>query len=67
MKEQSLALEKSILSRGGSKHTNEKRDKVIRIRRRLYEELGKLGTAQNDLDDVISELVAFWEKHHRND
>ena len=65
MKEQTLALEKAILSRGGSLHKDEKRDRVIRVRQWTYERLGEFGSSKNDFDDVIFTLIEFWEKHHK--
>jgi hypothetical protein len=65
MKDQTLALEKAILSRGGSFHKDEKRDRVIRVRQWTYDRLGELGSSKNDFDDVIFTLIEFWEKHHK--
>jgi hypothetical protein len=65
-KEQIQALEKTILSRGGSLHKDEKRDsRVIRVRQWTYDRLGELGSSKNDFDDVIFTLIEFWKKHHR--
>jgi hypothetical protein len=53
------------LSRGGSLHTDEKRDVTIRVRSWTKEKLKELGTSGNDNDDVIFMLIEFWEKEHR--
>ena len=53
------------LSRGGSLHEEEKRDRVIRVRQWTYDKLGELGSSKNDFDDVIFLLIEFWERHHR--
>lgn len=52
------------LSRGGSLHTNEKRDVTIRVRRWTKEKLKTRGASGNDNDDVIYMLIDFWKKHH---
>ena len=65
MNDQIQALEKAILSRGGSLHKDEKRDRVIRVRQWTYDKLGEFGSAKNDFDDVIFTLIKFWEDHHR--
>ena len=65
MNEQLQAWEKAILSRGGSLHKDEKRDRVIRVRQWTYDRLGELGSSKNDFDDVIFTLIDFWEKHHK--
>jgi hypothetical protein len=66
MNEQIQALEKNILSRGGSLHKDKKRDRVIRVRQWTYDRLGELGSSKNDFDDVIFTLIEFWEKHHKD-
>jgi hypothetical protein len=58
-------LKVDILSRGGSLHTDEKRDVTIRVRRWTKDKLKKLGTSGNDNDDVIFTLIEFWEEHHK--
>jgi len=63
MTRQELNL-KTILSRGGSLHTKEKRDVTIRVRSWTKEKLKSLGTSGNDNDDVIYMLIEFWEKNH---
>ncbi len=55
----------TILSRGGSLHKDERRDRVIRVRQWTYDKLGELGSAKNDYDDVIFTLIQFWEEHHK--
>jgi hypothetical protein len=63
MHSQLQALEN--LSRGGSYHKDQKRNRVIRVREWTYEKLGSMGTSENDKDDVIFMLIQFWEKHHK--
>ncbi len=63
MTRQQLKTE-AVLSRGGSLHTDEKRDVTIRVRKWTKEKLKQLGTSGNDNDDVIFMLIDFWEKHH---
>jgi hypothetical protein len=63
MTQENLKLE--ILSRGGSLHTKEKRDVTIRVRKWTKEKLKTMGSSGNDNDDVIFQLIEFWEKHHR--
>lgn len=65
MNEQFQDLQKTNLSRGGSLHKDEKRDRVIRVRQWTYDRLGQLGSSKNDFDDVIFTLMEFWEKHHK--
>jgi hypothetical protein len=55
----------TILSRGGSLHTDEKREVTIRVRKWTEEKLKQLGTSGNDNDDVIFMLIDFWEREHR--
>ena len=54
-----------ILSRGGSLHTDEKRDVTIRVRKWSKDKLKTLSVSGNDNDDVIFMLIEFWEKHHK--
>ena len=67
MSSQMQAVEKQIkLPRTGGRgaeHKNEPRNKGIRIRAALYKKLAGLGTVENDMDDVVSMLYDFWEKH----
>ena len=63
MTRQELNL-KTILSRGGSLHTDEKRDVTIRVRKWTKEKLKTMGSSGNDNDDVICMLIDFWEKNH---
>jgi hypothetical protein len=62
MNDQTLALEKTILSRGGNLHKNEKRDRVMRVRDWTVKKLGEFGTADNDRDDVIFMLLQDHEE-----
>jgi hypothetical protein len=55
---------KAVLSRGGSLHTDEKRDVTIRVRSWTKEKLKTMGSSGNDNDDVIYMLIDFWEKNH---
>jgi len=48
----------------GADHKSEPRDKTIRIRSALYKKIVKLGTAENDVDDIVSMLYEYWEKSH---
>jgi hypothetical protein len=48
----------------GADHKSEPRDKTVRIRSALYKKIVKLGTAENDVDDLVSMLYEFWEKSH---
>jgi hypothetical protein len=48
----------------GADHKSEARDKTIRIRSGLYKKIVKLGTAENDVDDIVSMLYEYWEKSH---
>jgi hypothetical protein len=57
-------LRTEILSRGGSLHTDEKRDVTIRVRSWTKEKLKTMGASGNDNDDVIYMLIEFWEKNH---
>jgi hypothetical protein len=50
-------LKTEILSRGGSKHTKEKRDVTIRVRNWTKDKLKDYGTSGNDNDDVIFLLM----------
>jgi hypothetical protein len=50
----------------GSLHKNEPRDKVVRIRSRLFKEMSasKLARRFNvDFDDIMSEVWDFWKRH----
>ena len=58
-------IQTSILSRGGSLHKDERRDRVIRIRQWTHDKLGEFGSSKNDFDDVIFTLIEFGEKHHK--
>jgi len=57
-------LETETLSRGGSMHTDEKRDVTIRVRKWTKSKLKTMGASGNDNDDVIYMLIDFWEKNH---
>jgi hypothetical protein len=47
-----------ILARRGTEHKDEKRDRVIRVRSKTYENLVKLGqTILDDFDDIISRMI----------
>jgi hypothetical protein len=48
----------------GADHKSEPRDKTVRIRSALYKKIVKLGTAENDVDDIVSMLYEYWEKSH---
>ena len=43
-----------------------KRTKIVRLRESTYEELRKWGEMGNDTDDIVSMMLEFWEKHHRD-
>jgi hypothetical protein len=46
------------LARRGTEHKKEKRDKLIRVRSRTYEDLVGLGQSiLDDFDDIISRLI----------
>jgi hypothetical protein len=49
----------------GVYHRDQPRDKNVRLRTELYKKIVKLGTAENDVDDLVSMLYDFWEKHHK--
>jgi hypothetical protein len=53
------------LARGGMRHKDEKRTKIVRLRESTFSELRKLGEMGNDTDDIVSMLLEFWEKHHK--
>lgn len=51
-------LQTSQLARRGTEHKEEKRDRVIRVRSKTYENLVKLGESiLDDFDDIISRMI----------
>jgi hypothetical protein len=53
------------LARRGTEHKKEKRDKLIRVRSRTYDELVGLGeTILDDFDDIISRLIKEHKERH---
>ena len=68
MSEQVQALKKQTkMPRTGGRGANNKdepRDKGIRIRTALYKKLVKLGNVENDVDDIVTMIYDFYEKHH---
>ncbi len=63
MSDQVQALEN--LSRGGNLHKDQKRNKVMRVREWTFDQLGNLGTAKFDNDDVIFMLLQEHEELHK--
>jgi hypothetical protein len=52
----------------GSLNKNEPRDKVVRIRSKLFKEMSESDLARGfnvDFDDICSEVLEFWKKEHR--
>jgi hypothetical protein len=53
----------------GALHKDKPRDRVIRIRSDLYDEMtaSELGrkSFNTDLDDIISEVWEFWKQRHK--
>lgn len=46
------------LARRGTEHKKEKRDKLIRVRSKTYDDLVDLGQSMlDDFDDIISRLI----------
>jgi hypothetical protein len=46
------------MARRGTEHKEEKRDKLIRVRTRTYDDLVGLGQSMlDDFDDIISRLI----------
>jgi hypothetical protein len=61
-------IQTAQMARRGTEHKEEKRDKVVRIRSGLFEEMSnsKLGRKWNvDFDDICSEVWDFWKEHHK--
>jgi hypothetical protein len=55
------------MARRGTEHKEEKRDKLIRVRSRTYDDLVALGeTILDDFDDIISRLIKE-HKERRHD
>lgn len=53
-----------ILARRGTEHKDEKRDRVIRVRSKTYEDLVKLGQSiLDDFDDIVSRLIKEHKEH----
>ena len=71
MSEVIQALKKKRLPRTGGRgmyNKNQPRTKNVRLREELYKKIVALGTAENDVDDLVSVLYDFWEKeHHKGD
>ena len=52
----------------GSLHKDEPRDKVVRIRSKLFNEMIESELARRfnvDFDDICSEVWEFWKKEHK--
>jgi hypothetical protein len=52
----------------GSLHKDEPRDKVVRIRSKLFNEMIESELARRfnvDFDDICSEIWEFWKKEHK--
>jgi hypothetical protein len=56
-------LQAAQMARRGTAHKDEKRDRLIRVRSRTYDDLVELGqTMLDDFDDIISRLI----KEHKD-
>jgi hypothetical protein len=64
---QELKAPEEQLARRGTEHKGEKRDKLIRVRTRTYEELVRLGESiLDDFDDIISRLIKEHKERRAN-
>ena len=53
----------------GSLHKDQPRDKVVRIRSKLFKEMSESELARRfnvDFDDICSEVWEFWKKEHKS-
>ena len=66
---QALKKPKKMPRTGGRGEYNkeEVRDKTVRFRTSLYKKIVKLGTAENDIDDIVSMLYDFWWEKHQSE
>ena len=56
-------LQAAQMARRGTAHKDEKRDRLIRVRSRTYDDLVELGQSMlDDFDDIISRLI----KEHKD-
>jgi hypothetical protein len=63
---QQLQALESKMARGGMRHKDEKRTKIVRLRESTFEALRKWGEMGNDTDDIVSMMLEFWEKGHKS-
>ena len=51
----------------GKYHRDQPRSKNVRLREETYARLKKWGDMDNDVDDLVSLMLDFYEKHHKNE
>ena len=60
-------LQAQQMARRGTEHKEEKRDRLIRVRSRTYDDLVSLGESMlDDFDDIISRLIKEHKEHKRH-